>query len=58
MEGDTKALARLLLRAETDPVFYARLRRAVRQRAALFSPVRERAAWRKILAEVAPRPAR
>jgi glycosyltransferase involved in cell wall biosynthesis len=54
--GDTAGLARLLRRAETDPAFLARLRRACARRAPQFSPARERNAWRAILAEgVGPR---
>ena len=40
--GDTRALAALLLRAETDPAFYAELRRGVRRLARLVRPARER----------------
>jgi glycosyltransferase involved in cell wall biosynthesis len=40
---DEKALARLLRRAEENPGFLARLMRAVRARAKLFRPKRERA---------------
>ncbi len=47
--GDTRALRRLLLRAETDPAFHARLARASRRSAALFHPAREVAAWRSLL---------
>lgn len=53
--GDTRALARLMQRIESDPGFVARLRRAVRQRAALFRPSREIAAWKKLLVELRPR---
>lgn len=52
--GDTQALARLFERLEREPAFAARLARAVARRAALFRPARERAAWRRLLAEVAP----
>jgi putative glycosyltransferase (TIGR04348 family) len=48
--GDAAALARLLRRVEEDPRFLARLRRACARRAPLFSPARERAAWRRLLA--------
>lgn len=47
--GDTRTLARLLARIEDDPRFVAGLVRAVRQRAALFRPSREMAAWRALL---------
>jgi putative glycosyltransferase (TIGR04348 family) len=57
--GDTAALARLLRRLETDPKFTAQLRRCIGRLAPLFRPEREVAAWRKLLAELAPRtPAR
>jgi putative glycosyltransferase (TIGR04348 family) len=51
--ADTAALARLMLRAERDPAFYRRLRAAGRARAPLFTPARERRAWRALLAELA-----
>jgi putative glycosyltransferase (TIGR04348 family) len=50
--GDTRALARLLARLEQEPDFAPRLARAVARCAPLFRPARERAAWRKLLAEV------
>lgn len=50
--GDTKALARLLQRIEDDPRFVARLGRAIARRAPLFTPERELAAWRRLLAEL------
>ena len=53
--GDTAALARLLHRIETRPEFLARLRRAIARRAHLFRPERERAAWKKLIGEIAPR---
>ena len=57
--GDTAALARLLWRAETDAEFHRLLRRQLRQRAPLFRPARERAAWKRLLRELAPaRPVR
>ncbi len=40
---NTRALARLLARAEANPDFLARLRRATKARAKLFRPARERA---------------
>ncbi len=49
--GDTSALKRLLLRAETEPEFLKALKRAGAKRAALFRPARERAGWRKLVAE-------
>ncbi len=50
--GDTAALTQLLRRVETDAPFRASLRRHVRSLAPQFSPARERAAWRRLLAEV------
>ncbi|MGH9536228.1 MAG: glycosyltransferase, partial [Terriglobales bacterium] len=50
--GDTAGLARLLRRAETDPTFLTRLRRQVRVQARLFTPRREREAWRRLLREM------
>ncbi|MGH9777971.1 MAG: selenoneine biosynthesis selenosugar synthase SenB [Candidatus Acidiferrales bacterium] len=49
--GSTRALARLLRRAETDPRFCARLQRWCAKRARRFHPARERAAWKKLLGE-------
>ena len=51
--GDTRALARLLTRAEGDRALYAALAARCRQLKPLFSPARERAAWRRLLAEFA-----
>jgi putative glycosyltransferase (TIGR04348 family) len=53
--GDTAALARLLHRIETGPEFLARLQRAIARRAHLFRPAREKAAWKKLIAEVMPK---
>lgn len=50
--GDTRALARLLWRAETDPRFLATLQRHLRRRRALVAPARERQAWARLLAEL------
>lgn len=50
--GNTRALARLLRRAETDPRFYAELRRRMLALARLVRPERERAAWASLLAEL------
>ncbi len=52
--GDTDALARLLIRAETDATFLKRLRHAITHRAYLFRPEREKAAWKKLIGEVLP----
>jgi glycosyltransferase involved in cell wall biosynthesis len=53
--GDTRALARLLHRIETNPQFLMRLHRAIERRAHLFRPAREKAAWKKLIGEIAPR---
>jgi putative glycosyltransferase (TIGR04348 family) len=50
--GDTRALAGLLRRLEDEPAFVARLAKALAQRAKLFRPDREVAAWRRLLAEL------
>lgn len=50
--GGTRALARLLRRAETDRHFYSALRRGMRPLARLVRPARERAAWAALLAEL------
>jgi putative glycosyltransferase (TIGR04348 family) len=52
--SDTAALARLLSRIETSPKFLMRLHRAIARRAPLFRPAREKAAWKKLIAEVTP----
>jgi putative glycosyltransferase (TIGR04348 family) len=53
--GDTRALARLLHRAETDRRFLAELRRRTRARRALFTAACERAAWKRLLGELSVR---
>jgi len=53
--GDTEALARLLIRIETDPAFLKRLKRAIARRAPLFRPAREKAEWKSLIEEVMPR---
>lgn len=50
--GDTRALARLLERAATDPAFYGALRRECRRLRPLVRPARERTAWRRLLREL------
>lgn len=50
--GDTEGLAALLARAEDDRTFLAELRRHGRSHAALVSPARERASWRRLLREL------
>jgi len=47
--GNTRALARLLDRVETDPEFDKMLRRAIASRAHLFQPAREKAAWNDLI---------
>jgi putative glycosyltransferase (TIGR04348 family) len=54
--GDAAELRRLLVRAEHDAAFYARLRRATRRRAPLFTRAGERRAWRTLLVELIDRP--
>jgi putative glycosyltransferase (TIGR04348 family) len=51
--GDTAALARLLHRVESDPPYLSRLQRAIAGRALLFRPAREKAAWKKLIQELA-----
>jgi putative glycosyltransferase (TIGR04348 family) len=51
--GDTRRLAELLSRAETDSTFRAELKTRCRKLASLFEPSREKAAWAKLLAELA-----
>lgn len=50
---DTAALAELLLRAERDRRFYAALKKHCAARAPLFTPARERAGLKRLLAELA-----
>ncbi|HEY1957191.1 MAG TPA: selenoneine biosynthesis selenosugar synthase SenB [Polyangiaceae bacterium] len=50
--GDTRALTRLLARAESDRPFLQELTRATRARRPLFAPSAERAAWRALLGEI------
>lgn len=50
--GDARALRGLLLRAERDASFLARLQRATKGKAALFDPTRERDAWHHLLSEL------
>jgi putative glycosyltransferase (TIGR04348 family) len=49
---DTAALRTLLLRAESDDVFYAALEAGCAARRPLFTPERERAAWALLLREL------
>jgi putative glycosyltransferase (TIGR04348 family) len=50
--GDTDALARLLLRAESDATFYRRLQAHIARLAPLFRPAEERVRWKKLLDEL------
>lgn len=50
--GDTRRLARLMLKAETDPWFLAALKNKCEALAPLFDPARERAALKSVLAEL------
>jgi glycosyltransferase involved in cell wall biosynthesis len=52
--GDTAALRALLVRAERDPAFYDRLRRACARCAPLVAPARERAAIAALLDGILP----
>ena len=52
--GDTRALGRLLLRAETDADFLLRLHAACVRLQPLVEPAREREAWRRLMEEFAP----
>jgi putative glycosyltransferase (TIGR04348 family) len=55
--GDTRALAAMLSRAETDRAFYGELQARCRRLRPLFEPSRERRTWRDLLAELSePRP--
>jgi putative glycosyltransferase (TIGR04348 family) len=51
---DTRALRELLLRAESDATFYARLQKACDARRALFSEQMEQQGWKQLLAELKP----
>jgi hypothetical protein len=50
--GDTRALARLLRRAEEEPAFLAELRRRSLAARPALSPAREKAALKELLAEL------
>lgn len=49
--GNTRELAELMFRAESDPAFLNQLRAACRKRKVLFTPQRETQAWVNLLAE-------
>jgi putative glycosyltransferase (TIGR04348 family) len=55
--GDAEALARLLLRAEQEPGFYALLQKHCDARRSLFLPEREAAGWQDLLRELGVLPA-
>ncbi len=50
--GDTRKLADLLHRVESDPKFYRKLEARSRQLRPLVEPERERSAWQKLLCEL------
>ena len=50
--GSTRALARLLLRVESDPRLYRELKTHCARLRPLGDPKRERAAWKKLLSEL------
>ena len=52
--GETEGLAGLLVRAERDPAFVARLMSDCARLRPLFDPARERTAWRRLIAECRP----
>lgn len=52
--GDARALANLLRRAECDSRFYRALKRRCGSLRGLVAPSRERACWRRLLAEIRP----
>lgn len=49
---DTGALRDRLLRAESDPAYYAELEQACRASRHLFAPEREQAGWARLLADI------
>jgi putative glycosyltransferase (TIGR04348 family) len=55
--GDTRALADLLHRAESDTSFYNTLKAWCRRLRPLVRPARERQSWRRLLRELQARPA-
>jgi putative glycosyltransferase (TIGR04348 family) len=56
--GDTQVLAAQLHRAETDAGFYTELKAWCRRLRPLVNPIRERAAWRRLLDELGIRSTR
>ncbi len=53
--GDTDGLTRLFMRAESDAAFMDRLKAHCRKLVPLFDPAREKASWRRLLAELRTR---
>jgi hypothetical protein len=49
--GDTRGLARLMARAESDSEFLTRLKSHIGRLAHRFSPDRELAAWKRLIRE-------
>jgi putative glycosyltransferase (TIGR04348 family) len=56
--GEARALAELMMRAESDGEYYERLQRACAERAPLFTPERERSTLAALVEELAPALAR
>jgi putative glycosyltransferase (TIGR04348 family) len=54
--GATAELRHLMLRAETDREFLRKLRRQIAKLASLFTPARERRAWKQLIGELTPGP--
>ena len=52
--GDTRALADLLLKCETDTAFYTDLQKRCQMRAPALEPARERERWESLLDELTP----
>jgi putative glycosyltransferase (TIGR04348 family) len=52
--GATAELRDLMLRAETDREFLRKLRRQITKFASLFTPARERRAWKQLIGELIP----
>ena len=50
--GDTRELARLMTRAETNPNFLRQLKKRVANLAQLFDPVREERKWAELISEM------
>jgi putative glycosyltransferase (TIGR04348 family) len=51
--GDTRELARLITRAETDPNFLRELSKRIKKLARLFDPAREKRNWAELISEIA-----